>query len=195
MADRPHCYLPHLQLPMPFLAVAIRSQLDQAALVASVRRAVQQIDPNMPIAAVQTMQEKLKGALATRRLMLALFSLFAVVALSLAAIGLYGVVSYSVARRTQESGIRLALGAQTRDVMRLFVIQGMKPALLGMGIGLAAAFGLTRLMVSLLFGVGATDPLTFAVIALLLTGVALLACYFPARRATKVDPLAALRRE
>jgi putative ABC transport system permease protein len=195
MADRPHCYSPHLQLPMPFLAVAIRSQLDQTALVSSLRRAVQQIDPDMPIAAVQTMQEKMKGALATRRLTLALFNLFAVIALLLAAIGLYGVMSYGVAQRTQESGIRMALGAQTRDVLRLFVIQGMKPALVGMGIGLAAAFGLTRLMSSLLFGVSVTDPLTFALIALLLIVVALLACYFPAHRATKVDPLVALRRE
>jgi putative ABC transport system permease protein len=149
----------------------------------------------MPIAAVQTMQEKMKGALATRRLTLALFNLFAVIALLLAAIGLYGVMSYGVAQRTQESGIRMALGAQTRDVLRLFVIQGMKPALVGMGIGLAAAFGLTRLMSSLLFGVSVTDPLTFALIALLLIVVALLACYFPAHRATKVDPLVALRRE
>jgi len=194
-ADSPHCYSPHLQRPWPFLAVAVRSKLDQAALVSSIRRAVQQIDPNMPIAAIQTMREKMKGALATRRLTLALFSLFAVVALLLAAIGLYGVMSYSVAQRLQESGIRLALGAQTSDVLRLFVIQGMKPALVGLGIGLAAAFGLTRLMASLLFGVSSTDTLTYAACALLLICVALLACYFPARRATKVDPLVALRRE
>jgi putative ABC transport system permease protein len=149
----------------------------------------------MPIAAVQTMQEKMKGALATRRLTLALFSLFAVVALLLAAIGLYGVMSYSVARRGHESGIRLALGARRRDVLRLFVTQGMKPAIAGVAFGLAAAFSLARLLKGMLYGVSATDPLTFAGVALLLMFVALLACYIPARRATKVDPMTALRRE
>jgi len=195
MADRPHCYSPHLQRPMPFLAIAVRSQLDKAALASSVRKVVQQIDPTMPIAAVQTMDEKLKGALATRRLTVALFNFFAVVALLLAAIGLYGVVSYSVAQRVRESGIRLALGAQTRDVLRLFVIQGMKPALVGIGLGLAAAFGLTRLLKSLLYGVSPTDPLTFGAIAVLLAIIALAACWLPARRATRIDPLVALRDE
>jgi len=195
LADSPHCYSPHLQQPRPFLAIAVRSQTDQAALLASVRQAVRKIDPNLPLVQPLTMEDRMERVVATRRLTLALFSLFAVVALSLAAIGLYGVMSYGVAQRTHELGIRIALGATSRDALKLVIGQGMKLVALGLALGLGVALIGSRLMSHLLFGVSARDPLTFVVIAFLLTFVALLACYIPARRATKVDPMVALRNE
>ncbi len=195
LAPRPHLYEPYQQNAWPFLAIALRSSLDQTTLLAAARREVQALDPNLAVFNVRTMDEVMAGALATRRLVLTLFSLFAVVALLLAAVGIYGVLAYAVTQRQRELGIRLALGATARDVLQLVVGQGMKPVLLGVVIGLGAASALHRLLEKLLFGVSATDPLTFAVIALLLTTVALLACYLPARRAAKVDPMVALRYE
>jgi putative ABC transport system permease protein len=195
LADSPHCYSPHLQQPWPFLAIAVRSQTDQAALLASVRQAVRKIDPNLPLVQPLAMKDRMKGVLATRRLTLALFSLFAVVALALAAIGLYGVMSYGVAQRTRELGLRIALGATSRDALKLIIGQGMKLVALGLALGMGGALAVSRMMIHLLFGVSAHDPLTFVVIAFLLAFVALLACYIPARRATKVDPMVALRQE
>jgi putative ABC transport system permease protein len=141
------------------------------------------------------MKDRMERVLATRRLTLALFSLFAVVALSLAAIGLYGVMSFGVAQRTHELGIRVALGATSRDALKMVIGQGMKLVALGLALGLGVALAVSRLMAQLLFGVRARDPLTFVVIASLLALVALVACYIPARRATKVDPMVALRCE
>jgi len=168
---------------------------DARALAAAVRREVQAVDPEAPASNIRTLTQSLDGALAAQRFNLRLLAIFAGAALLLAAIGLYGVMAYAVKERTREIGLRMALGAETRDILRLIVGQGMKLALLGVAAGLATAFALTRLMARLLFGVSATDPSTFAGIAVLLTVVALVACWIPARRATKVDPLVALRCE
>ena len=175
--------------------VALRMQGDPMSLVPAIRKEVQAIDPEQPIATLRTMEDWVSRATATPRYRTALLGLFAGLAMILAATGIYGVMSYSVAQRTHEIGVRMALGARHRDVLRLVVSQGMLLVVVGLGIGLVAAFGLTRLMASLLFGVTAKDPLTFAAVAGLLAVVAFIACYIPARRATKVDPLTALRYE
>jgi len=168
---------------------------DAKSLSAAITREVHAIDKDLPIAEVATFDEILARESSTRRFNAALFSVFAGLALILAVTGVYGVISYSVSRRTHEVGIRMALGAGRRDVLRLFISQGMKLVLVGLIVGLAGAFALTRLMSTLLFGVSTTDAATFAVVAVGLVGVGLFACYLPARRATKVDPLVALRYE
>jgi putative ABC transport system permease protein len=187
-------YSPYAQETTPYLSVAVRA-VDPASLAATVRREVQAIDKDQPIYDVMTMEKILSTSVAPRRLSMVLFSLFAAVAMLLAAVGIYGVMSYSVTQRTREIGIRMALGANSRDVVRMVVGQGMKLAVIGIVVGFGTALALTRLMASLLYGVSATDPVTFAAISLLLTSVALLANYVPARRATKVDPMIALRYE
>jgi putative ABC transport system permease protein len=156
---------------------------------------VQSIDKDQPVYNIRTMRQLLGASIAQRRFNMILLTAFAVIALLLAASGLFGVMAYSVAQRTHEIGLRLALGAQPRDVLKLVVGNGMALALLGVAAGLVGAFTLTRLMSSLLFGVTPTDAATFALVSVGLLGVALLACYIPARRATRVDPLAALRQD
>lgn len=190
-----HLYEPYQQNAWPFLTITVRSQLDQPTLIAAVQREVRSLDPNLPISNVRTMGEVMTESLARRRLVLTLFSLFAAIALLLAAIGIYGLLASSVTWRTRELGIRIALGATTGGVLQLVMGHGLKLVMLGIATGLAGAIAANRLLAGLLFGVSATDPLTFTLIGLLLTGVALLACYIPARRATKVDPLVALRYE
>jgi putative ABC transport system permease protein len=164
-------------------------------MVGAVKSQIWSVDPNQAVASVATMEQLLASSVAPRRFNMMLIGVFAAVALVLAAIGIYGVISYTVSQRTHEIGIRVAMGARSSDVLRLVVGQGMSLALLGVGVGLIAAFGLTRLMSSLLFGVAATDPLTFIAIALILTGASLAACLVPALRATNVDPMVALRYE
>jgi ABC-type antimicrobial peptide transport system permease subunit len=161
----------------------------------SIRRVVQNHNSQNVVSQPQTMNEVIAASLAAQRFSMILLDAFAVVALLLASLGLYGVISYLVGQRTHELGIRLALGAQRGDVLRLVLAHGMKMALGGVALGLLAALGLTRLLAKMLYGVSTTDPATFAVITLLLVTVALLACFVPARRATKVDPLVALRYE
>jgi ABC-type antimicrobial peptide transport system permease subunit len=161
----------------------------------AIRRAVQNHYKQNVVSTPLTMNEVIATSLAQQRFSMILLDAFAAVALLLASLGLYGVISYFVGQRTHELGIRIALGAQRNDVLRLVLSSGMKMALAGVVLGLIAAFGLTRLLAKMLYGVSATDPLTFTVIAVLLMTVALLACFVPARRATKVDPLVALRYE
>jgi predicted permease len=177
------------------VGVVMRSEGGASAPFESIRRVVQSHNQQNVISSPLTMNEVIAGTLADRRFSMILLDAFAVVALLLASLGLYGVISYLVGQRTHELGIRIALGAQRKDVLRLVLSHGMKMALGGVALGLVAAFGLTRLLASMLYGVSATDPVTFLVIALLLTTVAMLACFVPARRATKVDPLLALRYE
>lgn len=195
VASGMHAYQSQLQSVWPFQTIALRSSLEPTSLLASVRQTIQSIDPNQPIFDVKSMGAIMGESLAARRLILMLFSLFAVVALLLSAVGIYGVIAYSVTQRTHEIGIRVALGAQRADVLRLVLKQGMALAVVGVAIGVAGAFAATRLMKTLLFEVRANDPLTFGLIALALIAVALLACYIPARRAMKVDPMIALRYE
>ncbi len=175
--------------------IALRTQGDPLSLVPAVRKEVAAIDKEQPVAVIRTMDEWVNRSTATPRYRTTLLGLFAALAMILAATGIYGVMSYSVAQRTHEIGIRMALGARHGDVLRLVVSQGMLLVVVGLGIGVAAALALTRLMQSLLFGVTAKDPITFVAVAGLLAVVALIACYIPARRATKVDPLTALRYE
>jgi putative ABC transport system permease protein len=175
--------------------LVLRTAVDPVSLVAAVRNEIHAIDPDQPISNIRTMEEVLGEETAPRRLGMTLLAVFAALALLLAALGIYGVLAYFVVQHTREIGVRLALGAPRYDILALVLKKGMTLTLLGVAIGLGAAFALTRLMASLLFGMSATDPRTFALIALLLTGVALIACYLPARRATKVDPMIALRYE
>jgi predicted permease len=177
------------------VGVVMRAEGAAPALWDSIRRVVQSQNSENVIFSLQTMNEVIAGSLARRRFSMTLLNAFAVVALLLSSVGLYGVISYLVGQRTHELGVRIALGAQRRDVLRLVLNHGMKLALLGVALGLAGALALTRLLKTLLFGVSATDPLTFGLAALLLVMVVWLACYFPARRATKVDPMIALRHE
>jgi putative ABC transport system permease protein len=173
-------------------AVVVRTQVDPLSLGTAVRKVVWEIDKDQPVSDIRSMEEIVSRAVARERFSTMLLGIFAALALVLAAVGIYGVMSYSIAQRTREIGIRMALGAQRSDVLKMVVGQGLKLVVIGVAIGLAAAFVLTRVMASLLFGVSATDPLTFIIISMVLLGVALIASYVPALRATRVDPMVAL---
>jgi putative ABC transport system permease protein len=191
----PEMYVPYYQLTAGAVPLVVRAKSEPEALIGAVRKEIQAVDREVAVGKVRTMTQMMSATLGARRFALLLLGAFAAVALSLAAIGVYGVMAYAVTQRTREIGIRIAVGAQASDVLRLIIKQGLSLALIGVGTGLVGAFALTRLMTDLLFGVSATDPLTFIVIALLLTFIMLLACWIPARRATKVDPMVALRTE
>ena len=192
----PAYYLPHQQATLAFMTLVMRGKAgNPAALATGARETVAQLDKDLPVTDIKPMNEWLAASVAPRRFHMLLLGGFALLALCLAAVGVYGVMAYSVAQRTHEIGVRIALGAQASDVLRLVVGQGMTLLLIGVGVGLSGAFALTRVLASLLFGVTATDPTVFAGVTLLLALVALVACFIPARRATKVDPLIALRQE
>jgi putative ABC transport system permease protein len=189
----PTMYMPRIETG--FANVVVRTAGDPVAVASAVRASVLAIDKDQPVANVRSMEEILSSSVAGPRFRTLLLGIFAVVALGLAAVGIYGVMSYTVTQRTREIGIRMALGARGSDVLRLVVRQGITLALVGVATGVGVALALTHLLTGMLFNVSATDPATFAIIALLLITVALLACWIPARRATKVDPMVALRYE
>jgi putative ABC transport system permease protein len=189
-------YIPLTQWRGAFVNhLAVRTTAEPTAMIGAVRRELAALDPGQSAVRVATMEELVAANLAQSRFSALLLNCLSGLALLLAAVGIYGVLAYSVARRTGEFGIRLALGAQAGDILKLVVGQGMILVAAGIGLGLLASFALTRLLTKLLFGVSPSDPLTFAGIALLLTAVAFVACWLPARRATRVDPLVALRHE
>jgi putative ABC transport system permease protein len=188
-------YWPHPELASSSMTLVIRTQGDAKSIAAAARNVIHNLDPDQPIGDVSTMEQLLSKSIARSRFNTTLLSVFSIVALVMAAVGIYGVMSYSVVQRTHEIGLRMALGAQQRDVLKLVVNQGVALGLIGVALGLVGAFGLTRIISTLLFEVTATDPRTFVAVALGLFLVTLVACYLPARRATRVDPLVALRYE
>ncbi|HKS41431.1 MAG TPA: ABC transporter permease [Blastocatellia bacterium] len=192
---RPEMFWPYYQMGLTFATIVVRTTNEPEAMTAAVRSEIQAIDKDLPVYKIKTMDQIVSESVSSGRLNMLLLGTFGGLALVLAAVGLYGVMSYSVTQRTREIGIRMALGANSKDVMKLVVGQGVMLTLIGVAVGLGAAVGLTRLMSSLLYGVSATDAVTFIAISVLLTGVASLASYIPARRATKVDPMVALRYE
>jgi putative ABC transport system permease protein len=193
--EQPHIYMPILQFPGYAMAVYLRTEGNPLGLTQALRREVQAVDPNLPLFGETTMENVVSSSVAQRRFAMQIVGLFGVLALLLAGVGIYGVMAYAVTQRTREIGIRLALGATTGNILRWLLTQGMRLTLIGVGIGLVGAFVLTRLLRGLLFGIAPTDVLTYLGLTLLLAVVAALACYIPARRATKVDPLVALRYE
>jgi predicted permease len=191
----PESYIPYAQLQFGSLTIVVRSSKDPEGLAKPIASVVQSLDKDLPTYSPKTVEQYLDGTIAVPRFNTFLLAIFAALAMVLTAVGLYGVISYTVAQRTHEIGIRMALGAQPGDMMRLVVSQGMRLALFGVAVGLVAALGLTRFLSSLLFGVSSADPLSFAAVVAMLFTVVLLACYIPARRAMRVDPMVALRYE
>jgi predicted permease len=195
-ATAPQIYAPFQQVPWLSASMVVRpTGANALAIKEAVQKSIWEVDPNQSASKGETLEETLSSMVAEPRLYTVLLGSIAALALVLSLVGVYGVISYSVAQQTHEIGIRMALGAQDSDVLRMVIKRGMLLVLIGIAIGLGGALAVTRVMQTLLFGVSVTDPLTFFSVSLLLAGVALIACYIPARRATKVDPLVALRYE
>jgi len=194
-AAEPAIYFCHDQFPYRSMSVMVRASSNPVSLLGAIQNEVWAIDENVPVSNVKTADQILANSIAQPRFSLLLLAVFAALALILAAVGIYGVMAYSITQRTREIGIRMALGAKQRDVLAMVLSEGFKFALIGIGIGLAGAFAITRVMTSLLYGVSTTDPIIYAVVPVILAVVALVACFIPARRATKVDPMVALRYE
>jgi len=194
-SNRVQGYFSFAQVPFTGMTIVVKGNGDPNQLIAAARNQVRTLDPDQPIYNIRTMDEIRGESVAPQRLNLMLLSIFAGIAFVLAIVGIYGVMSYAVTQRTHEIGIRMAIGAQPRDVFKMILGQGMLLTVIGMVAGLVGAFALTRLMATMLFSIKPTDPLTFAVVAVLLVAVALIACYIPGRRATKVDPVNSLRYE
>jgi putative ABC transport system permease protein len=191
----PAIYVPHMQHPAESMGLAVQTQGDAAALASAVRREILKLDPEQPVSSVRTMEMVLSDSLMLRRVSMLMLAVFAALALTLAAVGIYGLTAYSVSRRTHEIGLRVALGASQAEVLRLIVVRGLVVSVIGAAIGLAAALQLTRALSGMLYGVTATDPLVFAGVPLLLVAVSAIASYVPARKAMRIDPLVALRYE
>lgn len=192
---RPQVYLPHAQDPWPPMTVVLHTEGNPLALASAARGELKALDAFLPAAKMRTMEQVLSSATGARRFNVALLAFFAVAALFLTLVGIYGVVAFLVGRRSREIGIRIALGAQRRDVLRLVIQQGMKPVVFGSVAGLAGSLAASRLVASQLYGVSPSDPLTLTSIVVLLGTAALLACWLPARRAARVDPMVALRHD
>src|SRR5581483_1653908 len=193
--SRPAIYQPYTQQPTSTMYLVVKTESNPTGMLPAVTAEIRKLNPDTPIYDVHTMEQRLSDSLAQRRFSMLLLLLFSALALILATVGIYGVMSYSVTQRTHELGIRVALGAQQKTILGMIVKHGLTLTLIGIGAGLLVAYSLTRVMTGLLYGVSPTDSLTFILISLVLTATGLLACFIPARRATKVDPMIALRYE